>query len=345
MTEGLKRLQLLKKLWVHLSPNEAFGLTSPDKIQRSGSSLGEVRRKELANLLLIEKQLHELRRGYAKIEAGKLIQSSEFKQIAEVRYSSIIEHSGAQRVELDSLPDISRMLDNAEQVSRYDALERMLRLQKLYLLAERIILGQEALDVDLEPLDRRWFTRWKLKASEISNGPLQHLWAEMLVQELEAGGSSSLRTLEQLSLWGIEDAENLQKMASWVCGDFVHRGVFEAQRQAPTWEILRTMEDQGILRGVYGKVLCKSLYSESHDYFLSRITIGSMIFELSAPYWQEDIQIPAFLLTQLGKQLVRLVSVPIDPRYREAILQDFKVRGISIKPLNASVQKISINCP
>ena len=41
MSQSGLRVQLLKKLWVHLTPKETYGLSSPDKIQRSGQTLGE----------------------------------------------------------------------------------------------------------------------------------------------------------------------------------------------------------------------------------------------------------------------------------------------------------------
>ena len=112
-------------------------MSSPDKIQRSGQTLGEVRRKELSHSLNVERQLHELRRGHASLDpSGKIIRSAEIRDIREVKFASIIENSGEVEVEQQALPDIAKMMDNAEEVNRYDALERLLRLQKLVLLGE-----------------------------------------------------------------------------------------------------------------------------------------------------------------------------------------------------------------
>ncbi len=133
MNQSLYRIQLLKKLWVHLTPNETFGLSSPDRIQRSGQNLGDVRRKELAHLLTIERQLHELRRGHSTLDSnGKLTRCAEIRDIREVKFSPILENANQIEVENEALPDIAQMLANAEALNRLDGLESQF-LQLIFL--------------------------------------------------------------------------------------------------------------------------------------------------------------------------------------------------------------------
>lgn len=217
-----QRIQLLRKLWVHLTPLETRGLTPPDRIQRSGQGLGEVRRRELANLLTMERQLHDLRRGHASLDsAGRIVKTAEIRDIRGVKFSSIIESNETPEAATDALPDLAKLLEAAVEIERFDALERLLRRQKLYLLAERLILGMEIGEVDNTPIDRRWFNRWKLDACEISNGALQQLWARILVQELANATSTSLKALDYLASFSLQDADNLNRLASWTCGDFL----------------------------------------------------------------------------------------------------------------------------
>lgn len=256
MGNPVLRIQLLRKLWVHLSAKETFGLTPPDHIQRSGRQLGEVRRKELMHLLQVEKNLHELRRGYVSLnEEGKLVKTAMNESINDVAFSSIIEKQEAPQEQESLLPEIGQMLKNAVELSEYDALERLLRLQKLYLLTERIILGLDINEIDKGALDRRWFNRWKVNACEISNGAMQQLWARILVRELRNPGSSSIRALEYLSGFSLEDAENLNRLASWALVDFVYRSALQALPDHYDSELFERLEEQGIVRGVFGKVL------------------------------------------------------------------------------------------
>jgi hypothetical protein len=344
VSHSLLRIQLLKKLWVHLTPKEAYGLSSPDKIQRSGQTLGEVRRKELSHLLNIERQLHELRRGHASLDAaGKMIRSAEIRDIREVKFASIIENADQIEVEQEALPDIAKMIVSADEISRYDALERMLRLQKLYLLTERIILGLDLTEIDKGTLDRRWLNRWKLNAGEISNGALQQLWARILVRELINPGTTSLRALEFLSYFTLEDAENLNRLASWACGDFIYRSALQALPNHFDHLLFERLEEQSIVRGVYGKVLSKTLKSTRSDAFTHQLLLSDKVLEITSQQPRPELNVPAYMITNVGKELLSLVSASSDLAYLELVVQDLHARGMTVKILEKSLDKNQLN--
>jgi len=331
VSHSLLRIQLLKKLWVHLTPKEVYGLSSPDKIQRSGQTLGEVRRKELSHILHIERQLHELRRGHASLDpTGKIIRSAEIRDIREVKFASIIENSDQIEVEQESLPDIGKMIHNAEEVGRLDALEKLLRLQKLYLLTERLILGLELANIDKGALDRRWFNRWKLNAGESSNGALQQLWARILVRELVNPGTTSLRALEHLSCFSLEDAESLSKLGSWACGDFIYRSALQALPREFDLDLFEGLEEQGIIRGVQGKVLSKTLFSDSDSNFVCQFPIGDKQLLIQSNQPRPELHVPAYMITLVGRELISLVNATADSAYMEAMVQDLHARGMSV---------------
>lgn len=341
MSHSLLRIQLLKKLWVHLTPKEVYGLSSPDKIQRSGQTLGEVRRKELSHILHIERQLHELRRGHASLDpTGKIIRSAEIRDIREVKFASIIENSDQIEVEQESLPDIVKMIANAEEVSRLDSLEKLLRLQKLYLLTERIILGLELTEIDKGALDRRWLNRWKLNAGESSNGALQQLWARILVRELITPGITSLRALEHLACFSLEDAESLSKLGSWACGDFIYRSALQALPREFDLDLFEQLEEQGIIRGVQGKVLSKTLFSEAESNFICRLSVADKQLLIQSSQLRPELHVPAYMITRVGKELISLVTATVDSAYLEAMVQDLHARGMSV-----SIDSLSSGSP
>lgn len=332
MSNPLLRIQLLRKLWVHLTPLEMFGLTSPDKVQRSGQALGDVRRRELSNLLAIERQLHELRRGHASLDtAGRIVKTAEIRDIREVKFSSIIEASEDGEAISEILPDLVKLLDVAVELNRFDALERLLRLQKLYLLTERIILSLDIDDIDKGALDRRWFNRWKVNACEISNGALQQLWARILVRELSNPGSTSLKALEYLAFFTLEDAENLNRLASWCCGDFVYRSALQALPGQFDTDLFERLEEQGIVRGVFGKVLSKALLSEVDNGYRYRMTLADRQILITSPQMRTELHVPAYMVTHVGRELLSLVSPPVDQAYLELVVQDLQARGMSVQ--------------
>ncbi len=332
MSNPLLRIQLLRKLWVHLTPMEMFGLASPDRVQRSGQALGDVRRRELSNLLGIERQLHELRRGHAAMDnAGRIVKTAEIRDIKEVKFSPIIEGTEEQEVCNEVLPDLLKLLDVGVEIDRLNVLERLLRLQKLYLLTERIILGLDIDDIDKGAIDRRWFNRWKLNACEISNGALQQLWARILVRELSNPGSTSLKALEYLAFFSLEDAENLNRLGSWSCGDFVYRSALQALPDHYDSELFDRLEEQGIVRGVFGKVLSKALISEVDEGFRYRMMIANRSVMIMSAQPRNELHVPAYMITHVGRELLSLVAPPVDQAYLELVVQDLHARGMSIQ--------------
>lgn len=332
VNQNILRIQLVRKLWVHLTPKETYGLSSPDKIQRLGQSLGDVRRKELSNLIALERQLNEVRRGYSTIDStGKLVPTAQTKDIQGVKFSSFIESSEPRHIHKESLPSIAKMLANAVEVSQFDALERLLRLQKLYLLTERIILSSDIGEIEKNPLDRRWFDRWKLSACEVSNGGLQQLWARVLLEELKRPNSSSLWALSHLSSFNVEDAENLNKIASLCCGDFIYRGALQALTSHYEPELFEQLEERSILRGVYGKVLTKTLTTSASDGYLYNLEVADKVLAISPSQPRAELHLPAYPLTSVGKELVSLVSCQADPVYVERIVEDLQTRGMNVE--------------
>jgi len=331
VSNPILRIQLLRKLWVHLTPREMYGISPPDKIQRSGRALGDVRRNELTHLLNIEKQLHEKRRdlGVQNKEGVAFNESKE--NTKDVAFSQFIDFQDVDSEKSMQLPEIERMLVNAEELSRYEALERLLRLQKLYLLTERIILGIDLNEIDKGPLDRRWFNRWKLNACEISNGALQQLWARILVRELRNSGSSSLRALEFLSAFSLEDAESLNRLASWTIGDFVYRSALQALAGHYDSEMFEKLEEQGVVRGVFGKVLSKTLRSDSDHGFHADLTVADKSLRITSVQPRNELHVPAYMLTSVGRELMALVAPSVDQDYLNLVIQDLHARGMAVE--------------
>lgn len=339
MSSPALRVQLLRKLWVHLTPKEMFGIMSPDRIQRLGLSLGEVRRQELSNIHNVERQLNELRRGYSELDSeGRMLKSATSADVRDVAFSSIIEFSSDVQAVAEKTPTIAEMLQNARVSSDMEALGRMLRLQKVYLLTERIILGMHPAELDKGTLDPRWFSRWRINVSEIPNGPMQQMWARILVKELIRPGSHSLRALNLLALMTLEDAEMLNTLTGLTLDDFVYRSAVQALHEQHESEMFETLEDIGILRGVFGKVCSRVLRSASSQRFECTLTLGDKQLTLVSDSDRNELSIPAYVLTSLGKEIISLFSAAAEKDYLELVVSDLQARGMKVSVSDADSQ-------
>lgn len=312
---------------------------SPDRIQRLGLSLGEVRRQELSNIHNVERQLNELRRGYAELDTeGRMIKSANSSDVRDVAFSSIIEFSSEAPGAVDKTPTIAEMLQNARHSSDLEALGRLLRLQKVYLLTERIILGMNPSELDKGTLDPRWFSRWRISVSEIPNGPMQQMWARILVRELMRPGTHSLRALDLLGCMTLEDAELLNKLTGLTLDDFVYRSAVQALHDRYDSEMLEKLEELGILRGVFGKVYSKVLRSELDTRFQCVLKIGDKQLTLASELDRNELSIPAYLLTSLGKEIISLFSATAEKDYMQLVVSDLQARGMKVSVTDHDVQ-------
>lgn len=342
MSNPALKVQLLRKLWVHLTPKEMFGIMSPDRIQRLGLSLGEVRRQELSNIHNVERQLNELRRGYAELDGeGRLIKSAGAAEVRDVAFSSIIEFASEAPGAADKTPTIADMLQNARVFSDMEALGRLLRLQKVYLLTERIILGMNPTELDKGTLDPRWFSRWRINVSEIPNGPMQQMWARILVKELIRPGTHSLRALDLLSMMTLEDAEMLNRLTGLTLDDFVYRSAVQALFEQYDPEMFEKLEELGIIRGVFGKVYSKVLRSSVDSRFQCALTVADKQVTIVAESDRHELSIPAYLLTNLGRELISLFSAVVEQEYLSLVINDLQARGMKVSVTDVVSQDYS----
>lgn len=331
MSNPALKVQLLRKLWVHLTPKEMFGIMSPDRIQRLGLSLGEVRRQELSNIHNVERQLNELRRGYSELDSeGRIVKSATSADVREVAFSSIIEFSSEAPGAVDKTPTIADMLENARVTSDMEALGRLLRLQKVYLLTERIILGMNPSELDKGTLDPRWFSRWRINVSEIPNGPMQQMWARILVKELIRPGTHSLRALDLLSMMTLEDAEMLNRLTGLTLDDFVYRSAVQALYEQYDPDMFEKLEELGVIRGVFGKVYSKVLRSSSDSRFQCSLAVADKQLTITAESDRNELSIPAYLLTNLGKEVISLFSASAEQDYLSLVVSDLQARGMKV---------------
>jgi hypothetical protein len=325
------KIQLLRKLWAHLTPRETIGLMSPDRIQRLGLTLGDIRRQELSNIHHLERQLSELRRGYLDVdEEGRLVKSATASDVRDVAYSSIIDFSSESSDAVDNAPTLGDMLTNARKLNEAESVGRLLRLQKVYLLTERIILGMNPSEIDKGMLDPRWFSRWRIGVSEIPNGAMQQMWARILVNELMKPGSNSLRALDVLAALSLEEAELINRLSGYVLGDFVSRTALHATEDQADPEWLASLEELGILRGVSGRTCNKTLRSQQPDGFHYEIMTVDKRIGFQGIAHKEELMLPAYLLTVMGQDIVGLFSAPLDERYFSHVTDDLKARGVEV---------------
>ncbi len=337
MSNPALKIQLLRKLWAHLTPRETLGLMSPDRIQRLGLTLGDVRRQELTNIHHLERQLSELRRGYLDVDdEGRLVKSATASDVRDVAYSSIIDFSSETSNAVDNAPSLGEMINNGRKLSETESVGRLLRLQKVYLLTERIILGMNPAEIDKGMLDPRWFSRWRIGVSEIPNGAMQQMWARILVNELMRPGSNCLRSLDVLASMSLQEAELVNRLSTFVLGDFVVRTAVLAMEDQPEPEWLGRLEELGLLRGVSGRTCNKVLKSTQAGHFLLEFHTVEKRLTLSSEVEKDEVVVPAFLLSALGRDMVGLFSGSVDERYLALVGNELRVRGIEMSVSDVS---------
>jgi len=136
--------------------------------------------------------------------------------------------------------------------------------------------------------------------------------------------------LGYLSGFSIEDAESLNRLASWALGDFVYRSALQALTGHYDSELFEKLEEQGIVRGVFGKVLSKTLRSDSDQGFRTNLIIADKRLCVTSVQPRTELHVPAYMLTSVGRELLALVAPAVDQDYLNLVVQDLHARGMSV---------------
>jgi len=317
---------LLTKVWETLTEKGIGGLASPWQIRREGRARTDVRREELLMLAQAERDAEAIRAGRMSLdERGRLV------ALPPPETPKLLPGPEG------STPAAGGQTSDFIRATRDEAAARLIQeavnLRRTILLAETESESVADAEVTDRPIDPDWFDQWRSHAETVSDDAMRRLWASVLAGEAKEPGKYSLRTLSFVRELSKPEADMIALAASFVIdGRIIYRHMGVLGEAGLAFEMLVDLQDLGIISGVeaVGGMNWQVTSNDPERFVGSFLSHGKGLrFERSTS--SPPLQIPAFTLTRLGREVLTLGTFEPNDTYMRALGALIKTHGFSVK--------------
>ncbi|MDP9912176.1 hypothetical protein J2W27_004300 [Variovorax boronicumulans] len=307
--------KLLIRLWETIEKS-GTGLFRPWQSARVGKAEAEVTRDRMLLIAAAERE----------IEARRNVHSPELS--ISVAPSLTVQNSLQERVDPVWSPEAFSIEFTSAQKAEY--LRKEVNIERAIYHAESS-LQQDASDPPDQTPDMDWFFRWRDYAAGMSSDALQQLWGNVLAGELKAPGSFNYRTLDFLRSLTQEEAKLIERLASNIVEDskFIHGKsmTFMGKERSVASRVdmaeLRLLEEIGLLNGVstLGFFDRNKPFKVAEGRYIHLIACGGRGVLATTEDPDKETGLTFYLLTKLGKSVLKLVQVVPDEAHLLSIAQ------------------------
>lgn len=334
ITINLPGEKLVIKLWETITDKGIGSLLKPLQIKREGKALAEAQAEAMKIIAQAEKDVEEIKFGKGIYIEGKFLPHSTSE-------SNTTTHNQSNKIEPYIDPNNLAQLVVSNGIK--DAMRKEINVSKALLVAEATLAGDSQEPSETQ-VNEDWLYRWRDYAGDVSREELQSLWGNLLAGEVKAPGKFSLRTLEFLRNLSKEEAEKIQTLGSYVLADAVFKvNANYLASKGLSFGFLLDLQELGIISGVEAIGLSTTFSSSLENEFLISLKYHNKFLEISHENTQIKLNLPAYAVTKLGKQVLSLANFEPDESYLSAIGETAKSKGFkaAIGDINIVNEKIT----
>lgn len=321
----------LDKLWQTLFARGLDAPVSPRQIRRQGLERRRVRAGELREVARVRRELQGLLHGQLRIDdQNRLRETADDDETERVRLHPVVQtttRADGMAVALDTV----QMLQRAERKQALDTVRRDLEVRHIAVMAEELVGELPVSRLTSAPVDPDWLNRWRAGAREIASVALKRYWARLLAGEVLRPGTYSTSTLEFFRVASGTELEMLHIGARFCFHGFIYRDparYFSPRLHYPTFQ---SLEDLGLLRGVYDRNEHWSLRSQTREQFRAILPCQHRAIFLESDDPAAQVHIPVFRMTRLGREVFSLCRVESDTAYLAAVARALKEYGFQVQ--------------
>jgi hypothetical protein len=275
------------------------------------------------------------RNAEAKAHEVRVI-AAALKDVAEQHHLPVVFKDG--EIEIWQKPDDHTLSlevpDNTTRTNlrlEYQERKRQSNLESITSIAAAELSDET--DVPDEKPDEDWTSRFFNSAQDVSSEQMQELWGQILAGEITKPGSYSLKTLDFVRNLTKDDASILERVSKFA---ITYKGMAILATGDPEW--LKTQREiypghhfaVGELGAMYPTDLNYRVFSETtaqEEVFVS----GKLILLVGRGTISEEIQLPVWSFTKIGKELLQLIPPDGDEGYLENLGRFFLARNGTAK--------------
>lgn len=181
-------------------------------------------------------------------------------------------------------------------------------------------------EVSEEPLDEDWINRYFNIIGDVSNDDLKTIWSKILSEEIKQPGKYSLRTLECLRNISKSEAELFGKIANYI---IKYRNVYYLPNEKELLESVKIYYDS-ILKLDEASLINSSSNVNAKLNFDENIKENYLIYNntiiICKKEGKHEINLQAYPLTEVGKNIFDIVSPTYNKEYFEKYIDIIKNR-------------------
>lgn len=181
-----------------------------------------------------------------------------------------------------------------------------------------------------EPVEQGWINRFFDSVADVSDEDLQKLWGKVLADEIKQPHTYSLRTLETLKNLSQAEAQNFTSIIPFVLiasGNenktaidyFILDGIYA--KYGFDYSFLESLSDAGLISTNMGITTYIKIYAMDEETI--KCVKGKLRVRNNNNY-DVFLNAPAFMLTQAGKELYKMLFESEISELDEAFLEDCK---------------------
>ena len=167
----------------------------------------------------------------------------------------------------------------------------------------------------------------------VSSDELQTLWGRVLAGEIKSPGSCSLRTLEFLKNLSQNEGLQIARLSPFVVdSQFIFRGNGQLlESEGITFMFLQYLQELGIVAGVEAIGMNYTAKSTRSDEFVSHFISHDRILLVKHEEASKELEFQVYLLTSLGKQVLRLGSFAAHETYLRGLGKYIRTKGFEVE--------------
>lgn len=323
--------EFLDKLWDTLFSRGVDAPAAPAAIRRQQLRRRSVRANELREVARVRRELQGLIDGSLRLDAhGRLEQVPDEQAIEGVRFNPVIEPAEPAAGLAVSL-DTGRMLERARWEQALATVRQDLDVRHMAVMAEEECRRLPLHRLSDAPVDPDWMGRWRAGARESASVALKRYWARLLAGEVLRPGTYSTRTLEFFRMVSGTELEMLEICARFCFHGFIYRDPGDYFSPRLHYPLFQTLEELGLLRGVYDGDESWRLVSRTPKDFRVILPCQRKAIFVEGVSPDDAVQVPAFRMTRFGREVFSLCRVEADTAYLGAVARSLKAVGFDVQ--------------
>ena len=305
------------KIWELATTYVLPSFLTPAGTRLRGIAAADARAHEIRALAQAEKDAEDIRTGRARLD-----NTVQLIPVSPLHSAVPIDDSSRQS---QATPTV---IEEARTAADLQNLQKHINERRALVMAaeEAVAIPDER--VSDEPPDSDWFAMWRDGAQGVSNEEMRRFWARILAGEAAQPHSYSLRTLDALRRFTLEDAHLVEQVAPFVIDGEIAREIITDEMLSLT--NLYDLAEMGIVTGAESITLQTQIAMTSKTEFKCNLICNDKVVVVYCDDPNKKLFFRSASITRVGRELISLGNFRANEEYLDEFVSLLEKQGFSV---------------